>query len=117
MLAGATAVNGACLDWVEAGMSAHHLVLGGSIDEFLTEVLPVLIGRSFLDNDLLIVVGQLEDDVLVLLGQLQIIVRRYAFLCDGGPVQGGLSVGLGSNTMIAIVRGPLSWRTPEACLR
>src|SRR3569833_2384937 len=76
----------------ERAAVAHHLVLGGGRDQLLAEVLPVLIGRGLLDDDLLVVVCQLEDDVLVLLGQLQLIVGRYAVLRNGSSGRRASSV-------------------------
>lgn len=58
--------------------------LGGSVDELLTEVLPVAVVGGVLDNDLLVVVGELVDNVLVLLVKLQVVESSYAVLGNGG---------------------------------
>ena len=63
--------------------ASYHLVLGGGVDQLLAEGLPVFIGRSILDNDLTVIVGQLEDDVLVLLVQLEVVVGGDALLANG----------------------------------
>ena len=63
---------------------AYRFALGGSVDELLAEVLPVLVGGRLLNDNLLVVVRQLEDDVLVLLRQLQVVVGSYALLRNGG---------------------------------
>lgn len=68
-------------------ITTHRLVLGGRLDELLSEVVPVLVVGSLLNDNLLEVVRELEDDVLVLLGQLQVIVGSYAFLRNGRSTQ------------------------------
>lgn len=65
---------------------AYSSALGGSVDELLTEVLPVTVVGGVLDNDLLVVVGELVDDVLVLLAKLQVVEGSYAVLRNGGTV-------------------------------
>jgi hypothetical protein len=62
------------------GRKTHRLGLGGSIDELLAEVLPVLVGRGLLHDNLLVVVRQLVDDVLVLLVELQLVEGSDALL-------------------------------------
>jgi hypothetical protein len=61
--------------------------LGGGVDELLTEVVPVLVLRSLLNDNLLEVIRELVDDVLVLLVQLELIVGSDALLRDGGTKQ------------------------------
>ena len=63
---------------------AYRSALGGGVDELLTELFPVLVLGGVLDNNLLVVVGELVDDVLVLLVELQVIVGSYALLGNGG---------------------------------
>ena len=58
--------------------------LGRGVDKLFAKVLPIFVLRSFLDNDLLVIVRELEDDVLVLLGELQFIIGGYAFLRNRG---------------------------------
>src|SRR5262245_28339659 len=58
----------------------YALGLRCGVDQLVAECLPVLVARVLLDDDLLVVVGQLEDDVFVLLGELQVVVCRYALL-------------------------------------
>lgn len=65
---------------------AYSSALGGSVDELLTEVLPVAVVGGVLDNDLLVVVGELVDNVLVLLVKLQVVESSYAVLGNGGSV-------------------------------
>lgn len=60
----------------------YRLALGGGVDELLAEVLPVLVVRGLVNDDLLGVVRELVDDVLVLLAQLQVVVGRDALLRD-----------------------------------
>lgn len=48
----------------------NTLGLGLGVDQLLTEVVPVLIGGSLLDNNLLVVVTKLVNDVLELFGKL-----------------------------------------------
>ena len=64
----------------------YRLALRGSVDQPLTECLPVIVGWSLVDNNLLVVVWQLVDDVLVLLRKLQLIVLRDTLLRDGSSV-------------------------------
>jgi len=59
------------------------LVLGSGVDKLLTKGLPVLVCGCLLNNNLLVVVGELVDDVLVLLAELQVIVGGDALLRDG----------------------------------
>lgn len=66
--------------------NTYTLGLGGGVDELAAEVLPVLVVRGLLDDDLTVVVGQLVDNVLVLLVELQVVEGRYALLRDGGSV-------------------------------
>lgn len=66
---------------------ANSSALGGSVDELLAEVLPVLIRRSLLNDNLLVVVAELVDDVLVLLGKLQVVVGSNALLRNGSSVK------------------------------
>jgi hypothetical protein len=58
--------------------------LGGSVDERLTEVLPLLAVGSLLDNNLLVVVRELVDDELVLLVKLKLVECGNAVLGNGG---------------------------------
>lgn len=39
-----------------------------------------------LDDNLLVVIGELVDDVLVLLVKLEVVESSYAFLVNGGSV-------------------------------
>jgi hypothetical protein len=39
-----------------------------------------------LDDNLLVVIGELVDDVLVLLVKLEVVESGYAFLVNGGSV-------------------------------
>jgi len=64
----------------------YRLALGGGADELLAKVLPVLVGRGLVDDDLLVVVRQLVDDVLVLLAELQVVVGGDALLRNRGSV-------------------------------
>lgn len=64
--------------------TAYSPGLGSGVQELLAEVLPVLIRRGLLDNNLPVVIRQLEDDVPVLLALLEIVVCGYAFLRNGG---------------------------------
>lgn len=68
--------------------TTYVLVLGLGVDELLAEVLPVAVVRGVVDDDLLVVVGQLVDDVLVLLAELQIVVGGDALLRDRGSING-----------------------------
>lgn len=62
--------------------------LSGSVDQRLAEDIVALAGISGLvDNDLLVVIGELEDDVLVLLAQLEVVEGRYALLVDGRSIK------------------------------
>jgi len=70
----------------------YVLVLGLGVDELLAEVLPVVVARGFVDDDLLVVVRELVDDVLVLLAELQVVVGGDALLRDRGSVIGYVSV-------------------------
>ena len=65
----------------------YTLALGGGVDELFAEVLPVLVIRGLIHDDLLVVVRELVDDVLVLLAQLQVVEGCDAVLCDGGSVE------------------------------
>lgn len=69
-------------------MATYVLVLGLGVDELLAEILPVAVVRSLVDDDLLVVIGELVDDVFVLLVELQIVVGGDAFLRDRGSVIG-----------------------------
>lgn len=69
--------------WGEGCQHTYSLGLGGGVDELLAEDLPVGVIGSLLDDDLLVVVGELEDNVLVLLVELQVIVGGYALLGNG----------------------------------
>lgn len=66
----------------------YALGLGGGVDELAAEVLPVLVVRSLLDDDLTVVVRQLVDNVLVLLVKLEVVEGCYALLRDGSSVVG-----------------------------
>lgn len=61
--------------------------LGGGVDKLLAELLPVLVIRSLLDDDLLVVVAELVDDVLVLLAELQVVVGSDALLGNGRSIK------------------------------
>ena len=65
---------------LDSGFSTHRLALGGSVDELLTEVLPVAVTRSLLNDNLLVVVRQLVDNVLVLLVELELVEGSNALL-------------------------------------
>lgn len=62
--------------------------LGLGVDELLAERLPVIVGRGVLDDDLLVVIGELVDDVLQLLGELELVVGGDALLRDGRSAAG-----------------------------
>jgi hypothetical protein len=68
--------------------------LGGSVDERLTEVLPLAALGGLLDNNLLVVVRELVDDELVLLVKLQVVESSNAFLRNGGSIVGKQSMRL-----------------------
>lgn len=63
--------------------SAYSFALSCGIDELLAEVLPVLVVRGFLHDDLPVVIRELKDDVLVHLLELQLVVAVNALGCDG----------------------------------
>lgn len=80
------------MQYAAANNGTHALALGSGVDKLLTEVIPVLVGRGLVDNNLLVVVAQLVNDVLVLLGKLQVIVGSDAVLRDGGSANSILLV-------------------------
>ena len=80
------------MQYAAANNGTYALALGSGVDKLLTEVIPVLVGRGLVDNDLLVVVAQLVNDVLVLLGKLQVIVSSDAVLRDGGSANSTLLV-------------------------
>lgn len=65
---------------------AYRSVGRGSVQELLTEVLPVLVARGVLDDNLLVVVRKLVNDVLVLLSELEVVEGSYALLGNGGSI-------------------------------
>jgi len=74
---------------VERWRRTYASALGLSIHQLLAEDIVILAGiAGAVDDNLLVVIGELEDDVLVLLAQLQVVERRYAVLADGSSIKG-----------------------------
>ena len=59
------------------------LVLALGADQLLTESFVVVLGGSLLNNDLLVVVGDLEDDPLGALAELEVVECSDAVGVDG----------------------------------
>lgn len=59
------------------------LVLALGVDQLLAESLVVVLGGRLLDNDLLVVVGDLEDDPLGALAELEVVEGSDALGGDG----------------------------------
>jgi len=81
------------------------LVVALGVDQLLPESLVVGLGGRLLDNDLLVVVGDLEDDPLGALAEFEVVEGSDALGSDGDTT--GVSVSCGW-----IARGPivgLSW--------
>lgn len=73
-------------------MVTYRFGLGLGADELVAEVFVLrAVFAGALDNNLLVVVGQLEDDVGVLLVELEVVVGRYAVLVDGRSGGRGLA--------------------------
>jgi hypothetical protein len=70
------------------------LVLALGVDQLLTESLVVGLGGRLLNNDLLVVVGDLEDDPLGALAELEVVEGSDALGSDGDTGE-GVSVSCG----------------------
>lgn len=71
------------------------LVLALGADQLLAESLVVVLGGRLLDNDLLVVVGDLEDDPLGALAELEVVECSDALGSDGDTEE-WVSVAVGS---------------------
>ena len=71
------------------------LVLALGADQLLTESFVVVLGGSLLNNNLLVVVGDLEDDPLGALAELEVVECSDALGSDGDTEE-WVSVAVGS---------------------
>lgn len=90
LVALALAVGSVVLDVVDGVTAANARVAPAVValgaDELLAECLVVVLLGCLLDDNLLVVIGELVDDVLVLLVKLEVVESSYAFLVNGGSV-------------------------------
>ena len=87
LVAPALAVGSVVLDVVDsvatanAGVASAIVALGAN--ELLTESLVVVLVRLLLDDNLLVVIGNLVDDPLDALAELELVEGSDALGCDG----------------------------------
>lgn len=112
LVALALAVGSVVLDVVDgvatanAGVALAVVALGA--DELLAESLVVVLARLLLDDNLLVVIGDLVDHPLEALAELELVEGSDALGSDGDTVGGVLMVvglGLGGRARVRLVSG------------
>ena len=75
------------------------------------ETLPVWVRGGVLDNDLLVVVGELVDDVLDLLVKLQVVVGSDALWGNGNAVWKGKEGLVRGWLRLEVEKGAFCWHS------